>query len=48
MYKVTIHNNINLAFLNSRKTKGFELSGATLKFVENGMEALKKSLYLKF
>jgi len=37
-----------LPFLDLEKTRELELSGATLEFVESGMEALKKSLYLKF
>jgi hypothetical protein len=34
--------------LNSKETRGLELNGATLGFVDNGMETLKKKLYLKF
>jgi len=37
-----------LFLLDLEKTRGHDVRGATFKFVECGMEALKKSLYLKF
>jgi hypothetical protein len=33
--------------LDSKKTRGLELSGATLEFVKSGMETLKRRFVLK-
>jgi hypothetical protein len=38
---------VNLVFVGTKKHKSLELIGVEAKFIENGIEPLKNSLYLK-